>query len=186
MGGENAAAAEDGQDGRYARAAAAFGPALARLARAYEADPDQRQDLLQDIHLALWRSFATFDDRCSERTWLYRVAHNVATSHMLGRRRRGAAKLLTLDELASHDDPLQPNPEAQVADRNAAARLMALVQALAPTDRQVVLLYLEGLEASAIGEICGRSPGAVATQLHRLKGVLAQRFNQAINQGGPR
>jgi RNA polymerase sigma-70 factor (ECF subfamily) len=43
-------------------------------------NPEDRRDLLQEIHLALWRSFATFDDRCSLRTWVYRVAHNVATS----------------------------------------------------------------------------------------------------------
>ena len=58
----------------------AHGPALGRLALAYEMNPEDRRDLLQEIHLALWRSFATFDDRCSLRTWVYRVAHNVATS----------------------------------------------------------------------------------------------------------
>jgi DNA-directed RNA polymerase specialized sigma24 family protein len=45
------------------------------LVRGYEADPGRRQDLLQDIHIALWRSFAVFDERCSLRTWVYRVAH---------------------------------------------------------------------------------------------------------------
>src|SRR5688572_29918745 len=68
---------------RYADAAAAFGPALERLARAYERDPDKRRDLLQDIHVALWRSLARFDGRCSLRTWVYRVAHNTATSKVL-------------------------------------------------------------------------------------------------------
>ena len=47
-----------GQERRYAEAAAAFGPALERLARAYERDPDKRRDLLQEIHIALWRSLA--------------------------------------------------------------------------------------------------------------------------------
>jgi N-acetylneuraminic acid mutarotase len=36
------------------------------------------RDLLQEIHFQLWRSFAHFDHRCSLRTWVYRVAHNVA------------------------------------------------------------------------------------------------------------
>jgi len=166
------------QDERYGRAAVTFGPALERLARAYEADPDQRQDLLQEIHLAVWRSFAGYDGRCSERTWVYRVAHNVATSHILKRRRRRAEVLLTLDELAAHGDPQQPSPEAEAGDRHAVARLTALVHSLAPADRQIVLLYLEGLEAAAIGEICGLTPGAVATKLHRLKAVLANRFNR--------
>jgi RNA polymerase sigma-70 factor, ECF subfamily len=57
------------QDERYRLAASDFGPALERLVRAYEANPDQRHDLLQDIHAALWRSFAGYDGRCSVRTW---------------------------------------------------------------------------------------------------------------------
>jgi DNA-directed RNA polymerase specialized sigma24 family protein len=46
------------QDDRYQEVADTYGPALDRLARAYEADPEARRDLLQDIHLQLWRSFA--------------------------------------------------------------------------------------------------------------------------------
>jgi RNA polymerase sigma-70 factor (ECF subfamily) len=181
MDGADQAGLEAVQDKRYARAAADFGPALERLSRAYEADADQRQDLLQEIHLALWRSFARFDGRCSERTWVYRVAHNVATSHMLKRRRVRTQKLLTLAELAAQGAPAQAGPEAEVDDRQAIARLTSLVQALAPSDRRIVLLYLEGLESAAIGEVCGLTPGAVATKIHRLKAVLARRFRQ----GGP-
>jgi RNA polymerase sigma-70 factor (ECF subfamily) len=181
MGGESQARSEAVQDERYARAAASFGPALERLSRAYEADADQRQDLLQEIHLALWRSFARFDERCSERTWVYRVAHNVATSHILKRRRVRTQKLLTLAELAAQGAPAQLGPDAELDDRQAIARLLGLVQALAPGDRRIVLLYLEGLDAAAIGEVCGLTPGAIATKVHRLKAVLAKRFQQ----GGP-
>jgi RNA polymerase sigma-70 factor (ECF subfamily) len=170
------------QDERYARAAAALGPALERLSRAYEADPDQRLDLLQEIHLALWRSFARFDGRCAERTWAYRVAHNVAATHTLRRRRLRPQALVSLDELAARVDPAQPDPEATVEARDAMARLTGLIQALAPPDRQVVVLYLEGLDAVAIGEVCGLTTGAVATKVHRLKALLARQFNQ----GGPR
>jgi RNA polymerase sigma-70 factor, ECF subfamily len=73
------------QDARFEEATAEYGAALARLARAYEPDPDKRKDLLQEILIGLWRSFAAFDERCSTRTWVYRVAHNVATSKVLRR-----------------------------------------------------------------------------------------------------
>jgi RNA polymerase sigma-70 factor (ECF subfamily) len=178
MGGATRAKSEAVQDEAYARVMAVFGAALERLSRAYEADADLRMDLLQDIHLALWRSFARFDGRCSERTWVYRVAHNVAASHVLRRRRSRSASLTTLDEIVAKADPMQASPEAQVGDRQALGRLMALVQGLAPPDRQIVVLYLEGLEAAAIGEVCGLNPGAVATKIHRLKAVLARRFEQ--------
>ncbi len=178
MGGAKQATSETGQDERYGRAAVAFAAALERLSRAYEADADLRLDLLQDIHFALWRSFAQYDGRCSERTWVYRVAHNVAASHVLKRRRSRSQALTTLDEIAAHADPRQASPEAEVGARQALDRLTTLVQALAPPDRQVVVLYLEGLDAVAIGEVCGLTPGAVATKIHRLKAVLARRFEQ--------
>jgi RNA polymerase sigma-70 factor (ECF subfamily) len=53
---------------------------------------------------------------------------------------------------------------------------MAIIHRLGPPDRQVALLYLEDLDAAAIGEITGLSPGAVATKIHRLKALLARRF----------
>lgn len=73
----------ESQDEFYQRVAEEYGAALARMAYAYEADPDLRRDLSQEIHLALWRSLGKFNGRCSIRTWIYRVAHNVATSHVV-------------------------------------------------------------------------------------------------------
>lgn len=60
----------------YVQAVEEFGAALARLARGYEAAPDRRKELLQDIHAELWHSFVRFDGRCLLRTWVYQVAHN--------------------------------------------------------------------------------------------------------------
>ena len=166
--------ATTGQDARYTTAAAEFGSAIERLARAYEADADPRRALIQDIHLALWRSLAVFDGRCSLRTWVYRVAHNTAASHVQKRLRwrpeRGAT-LETLEGVADTD-----NPEAAAGERQALERLMAIIHELGPPDRQVALLYLEDLDAAAIGEITGLSVGAVATRIHRLKALLARRF----------
>ena len=99
-----------GQDERYAIAAAEFGGAMERLARAYEADADPRRDLIQDIHVALWHSLAGFDGRCSLRTWVYRVAHNTAASHVQRRRRWRGEQGATLEALEAIPDP--DNPEA--------------------------------------------------------------------------
>ncbi|MFN6936532.1 MAG: RNA polymerase sigma factor, partial [Tsuneonella sp.] len=66
------------QDQAYREAARSFGGAISRLARGYEADPALADDLAQDIHAALWRSFAYFEGQCSVRSWVYRIAHNTA------------------------------------------------------------------------------------------------------------
>ena len=166
---------ESNQDQRYQEAADAFGRALDRLAFAYEFDADKRRDLLQEIHVALWRSFATFDGRCSLRTWVYRVAHNAASSHVV-RQRRANAPLVSVEDLDALPDA---GSGESAADRQQALdRLRELIQQLKPLDRQVILSYLEGLDAAAIGEITGISPGNAATKIHRIKHLLARQFHQ--------
>ena len=163
------------QDCLYKEAAAMYAAALERLTRVYESDADRRLDLLQEIHLALWRSLASFDGRCSLRTWVYRVAHNVATSQVTRRRSRAPA-LVGLDELEAMPDTV--DREQTLDDRRALDRLMALIHELEPLDRQIILLYLEEFDAAVIAEITGFSPGNVATKVHRLKKLLAQRFQE--------
>ena len=143
-------------------------------ARVYEADPERRRDLLQEIHIALWRSLAGFDRRCSLRTWVYRVAHNTATSQVIRRRAR-APTFVSLDDVESM--AVNVDREAEVDEQRVMERILQLVQALAPLDRQVILLYLEGLDAGAIGEITGLSPGNVATKVHRIKKILCRAFS---------
>jgi RNA polymerase sigma-70 factor (ECF subfamily) len=173
---------------RYAQATAAYGTALERLAAAYEPNPELRRDLLQEIHIALWRSLAAFDGRCSLRTWIYRVAHNTATSQVFRRRPKtpGPPRFVSLDELATTAAPEHYGGTAVdiEADRQRAlARMFTLIQTLAPLDRQVILLYLEDLDAAAIGEVTGLSPGNVATKVHRIKKILSQRFHEGARHG---
>jgi RNA polymerase sigma-70 factor (ECF subfamily) len=156
---------------RYQRLAAAHGDAIARLARAVEADPQRRDELVQEIHLQLWRSLERFDGRCSERTWTFRVAHNVAASHIDTERRTGRAREPLDQEIA---DPAVASDALE--RRHAVAVVERLVRELPLLDRQVVLLYLEGLGAAEIGEITGGSASAVSTRLHRVKALLARRF----------
>ena len=158
----------------YEEAVRSYGAALDRLARAYEADTEKRRDLLQDIHMALWRSFDSFDGRCSLRTWLYRVGHNVATSHIVSDRRAKSQQLLSIDEIDVADP--KSNTEESAERSVAIDRLMNLIQELRPLDRQLVLLFLEGVDATAIGEITGISAGNVATRIHRIKKILTTRF----------
>jgi RNA polymerase sigma-70 factor (ECF subfamily) len=79
------------QDDLYREAVASCGTALDRVARAYEADPDKRRDLLQENRVALWQRFENFEGRCSLKTWVYRVAHNTATSVVIRKKARAPA-----------------------------------------------------------------------------------------------
>jgi RNA polymerase sigma-70 factor (ECF subfamily) len=169
------------QDDLYNEAIVGYGASLERLARAYEAEFEDRRDLLQEIHIAIWRSFQLFDARCSMRTWVYRVAHNVAVSRVM-RKRRFLSDVVSLDDL----DTL-PHPAAdQSADqRPALDRIWTLIQQLKPLDRQVIVLYLEEMDAASIGEVTGLSPQNVATKVHRIKNLLATQYRKGVDDDRP-
>jgi len=174
-GGESISSSEANQDNLYKDAADGYGSALERLARAYEADALKRQDLLQEIHFQLWRSFQRYDARCSIRTWVYRVAHNVAASHVI-RERRTFSSLVSLEELERLPDKRASSAENSIN----LERLSALIRQLKPLDRQIIVSYLEDMDAVAIGEVTGLSPANVAMRVHRIKNILARRFHEGV------
>ncbi|MDQ2840394.1 MAG: sigma-70 family RNA polymerase sigma factor [Acidobacteriota bacterium] len=178
---ESITAGQASQDDLYRDAVDTFGPSLERLASAYEADPEKRRDLSQDIHFQLWRSFQRYDARCSVRTWTYRVAHHVAAPYVM-RERRVFSTLVSLEELETVPDKEQGQLAAE--QRMNLARLLILIQRLKPLDRQVIVSWLEDMDAASIGEITGLSPGNVATRIHRIKNVLRRRFREGGSHAG--
>jgi RNA polymerase sigma-70 factor, ECF subfamily len=165
---------DTGRDAHYERVAAEYSAPLERLARAHEANPSLQQDLLQDIHLALWRSLPEFAGRCSLRTWVYRVAHNVAATHLSRQKRQRTESMSTLDDLVLESDA----PESSITiDRDRALeQLTTLIRRLKPIDRQLIVLHLEGLPADEIAEVAGLSVANVHTKLHRIRELLAKRI----------
>jgi RNA polymerase sigma-70 factor (ECF subfamily) len=164
------------QDARYSNAARRYGAAIERLARGYEADAELRRDLVQEIHAALWRSYGYFEGQCSERSWVYRIAHNVAVSHLIARQRLKRENLAGLDEVETLPDG--GDLEHEMAERRIVEGLLATIHRLAPADRQVMLLYLEDLSAAEIGDVTGMSAGAVAVRIHRIKALLAKPYTE--------
>jgi RNA polymerase sigma-70 factor, ECF subfamily len=167
------------QDQLYIQAQAEHGESMRRLVRGYESDADQQRDLLQEMHIELWRSLKGFDQRCSLRTWVYRVANNVGADH-LAKRRKVSERLVELEGLSA--DPTAQASEAQERRREALAELQALIHRLAPLDRQIILLYLEGAAAAEIAEVTGMTPTNTATKIHRIKKLLNRNFAGANNE----
>ncbi len=164
------------QDALYAEAAAAYGGMIARLSAGYEADRALREDLEQEIHLQLWRSFASFAEQCSLATWVYRIAHNVGAGHVRSALRARPGAFVDLDDIDIADARAGPEDTADAAVT--LDRLYALIWRLRPIDRQVLLLHLEDVEAAAAAEITGLTAGAIAVRIHRIKALLARHFAQ--------
>ena len=148
---------------------------LDRLVAGYEADPDKRSDLRQEIHLQLWKSFGTFDGRCSLKTWTLRVAHNSAASYVICERRRNA-KLISLEEI---EQTLESGEHLRDFDRERVLRdIQQIILKLKPLDRQIIISYLEEMEAASIAELTGLTPTNIAMKIHRIKKILAHRIRE--------
>jgi RNA polymerase sigma-70 factor (ECF subfamily) len=175
QGTESSPGVDESQQALYKQAADTYGASLDRLARAYELDPETRRDLLQDIHLHLWRSLANFDRRCSLKTWVYRVAHNVATGHVI-RQKRIRDRLVSIENIETV--PGSDHGELAASQADALNRLSTLMQRLKPLDRQIIVCYLEGMDASSTGEITGLSAANIAMKVHRIKNILKRWFGE--------
>jgi RNA polymerase sigma-70 factor (ECF subfamily) len=131
---------------------------LYKVAYLYGRTEADRQDLVQEIIVQLWRSAATFDGRSALSTWIYRVALNVAISERREAGRRPRAEV-PLDEVLLVAPP----------DEGAAGVMAQLVARLGELDRALVLLHLEGHAHEAIAGILGLSVSNVGTKLSRIK-----------------
>jgi RNA polymerase sigma factor (sigma-70 family) len=167
----------DTVEDRFNRIMSEYGPALARLAFGYERVAGAREELTQEIALAVWQALPHFRGECTERTFVYRIAHNRGLTHVC--RRQPAHQ--PLDELSPLLEPVdpRPHPEQQVAITHQRDRLRSAIQRLPLAYRQVVMLMLEELPHGEIAEVLGITESNVAVRLNRarkaLKEVLEER-----------
>jgi RNA polymerase sigma factor (sigma-70 family) len=143
---------------RFAHILAEYANPMRRLCAAYAGDALDREDLFQDIFLAVWRALPAFRGDASVRTWVYRIAHNVALTWR-ARARRRQAREIPLDE----DTPAC----TQLDFRRLALR--RAIAAMNPGDRTLTLLWLEGLSAAEIEEVTGIKSPTVAVRLSRIR-----------------
>lgn len=146
---------------------------LWRAAAAYEADPQQRQDLYQEMLLAVWQALPRLRETERLRTYLARIAHNRGVSHVdRAVRRRVDGVGLEPDELASAG----AGPEGQLEAQSRQARLQAAVRELPLAWQQVVTLTLEGFTPREVADVLGLSANVVSIRLTRAKQALAERL----------
>jgi RNA polymerase sigma-70 factor (ECF subfamily) len=159
----------DDREERYDRILREHGSALRRVAASYEGERSRRDDLFQDICLAIWKALPLFRGESSERTFVFRIAHNRGLTH---RSRRGP--VLGDLEKASHVPDPRPDPEGEALAGQRRERLRDAVLALALPARQVLTLALEGLSQKEIGEVLGVSENAAAVRLSRARAALRE------------
>ena len=150
------------------RVLAANRPALSRLAGSFTRSAADRDDLLQEIAMALWRALPSFRGDCSERTFVFRIAHNRCITHLSKRR----ATTVSFEESEIDVEDPSATAEAALAKEQQRRRLFAAIRELPAIHREVLVLALEGMEYREIADVVGISESNVGVRLNRAREQL--------------
>jgi RNA polymerase sigma-70 factor (ECF subfamily) len=147
--------------------------ALSRLASSYTRSVGDRDDLLQEIAMALWRALPSFRGECSERTFVFRIAHNRCITHLSKRRVN-----VSLDEAEIDVEDPSANAEASLAEEQEHQRLVVAIRDLPPIHREVLVLALEGMGYREIADVVGISESNVGVRLNRAREKLKESLEE--------
>jgi RNA polymerase sigma factor (sigma-70 family) len=142
---------------------------LYKVCNSYCRNPDDRDDLAQQIVAQLWQSFRSFDGRVEFSTWMYRVALNVAIS-WYRRERTRTSHILPAGE---HILDVAAETESEPDDIRL---LYQFIETLDELNKALILLYLDGHTNREIGDVLGISETNAATKISRLKMTMRQKF----------
>ena len=151
----------------FERIVADYGPLISRIAMTYEADRNLREDLVQQILLAVWQALPSFRADASLKTFIARIAQNRAISYVAREVRRPPTA-----EVSETIEADAPNPEEEAIHVNEREALIAATQQLPLPQRQVIFMVLEGFTYTEIAETLEIAPNALALRLSRAKAAL--------------
>ncbi|SFF14628.1 RNA polymerase sigma factor [Thermoflexibacter ruber] len=144
---------------------------LYKVAKTYCQNDVDRQDLLQEIMLQIWKSLPNYNTQFAITTWLYRIALNVAISfYRKSNKEHNKNTFLLNENHAAIPDMYDINQEErlQILDK--------FIAELNNLDKALILLYLEDKSHAEIASIMGISVSNVGTKIGRIKEKLKNRF----------
>ena len=151
-----------------------------KVVNAYEASPEQQEDLFQKILLQLWLSIPRFQGKAKETTWIYRVALNTALVWRRGEtRRRKKHRRLIVHSISTSE--IHANTPGTATNQEILVQVYAAIRKLPKIDSSIVLLYLDGLSYEEMAEILGISKSNVGVKLNRAKKQLARLLKGLID-----
>ncbi|MCP4598981.1 MAG: sigma-70 family RNA polymerase sigma factor [Proteobacteria bacterium] len=144
---------------------------LGRIIESYAPPGPDRDDLSQEVGLAIWKSLSSFRGDSSQRTFVARIAHNRGLGFVYKRR-------LNKHEMETEVHDKRPGPEdvADVSQRRRA--LFSAIRSMPVGYRQVLTLALEEIPHREIAEVMGISVGNVDVRLTRARAMLKEKLEE--------
>ena len=147
---------------------------VARFATGRLGDPEKAEDVTSETFEAVCRNLRSYRAGTDFEAWLFTIAHRRVADHF---RRRYRRHEVTLDEASSPADGGQAlpgillavaGPEEAVLAAERRAEVAGAFRRLRPDQQEVLALrVLGGLSAAQVGEVLGKSEGAVRVAQHR-------------------
>ena len=161
-------------DAAFAGIVREHGALVTRIAYSHERDPNRAQELVQEILLSIWQALPRFRGEASLRTFVARIAHNRAVSHIAHEARTPAG--VPIDDFAEALQSEAPTPEDVLTRADARKRLERAVQSLPMALRVTVTLALEGFSNNEVADVLGVSVSAAGVRLHRARAALQDKL----------
>ena len=149
---------------------------LFKVAGTYARSASDRQDLVQEMVVQLWRSFDRYDPAFRFSTWMYRIALNVAITFFRAESRKARTFVPAEDQVLE----LVAAPAESATIEDDLRLLWQAIDGLDALDRALVILYLDGQGHEAIAEVLGISQTNVGTKISRIKKRLRRDMSRAL------
>lgn len=141
-----------------------------RVARGFTDNAADRDELRQEILVALWQALPQFRAQAKLSTYVYRVAHSTALNWKRSRQRY--ARKIEGYAVEPTDTAAAPHEQERLE------WLYARIREFPPADRTLLLLYLDKVGYAEIAEITGLSESNIGVRLHRLKQQLSAQIGK--------
>lgn len=160
----------------FAETIAEFQPLLARVVSSYEYNTALQQELMQEIALCVWQALPRFNAQSSLKTYVLKIAHNRAVTHVATQQRHYSSLSSQDDDMDALEAINSKSPEALSSQQQQLSQLLAAIRSLPVQYKQVVTLSLEGLSYQEISEVTGMNVNQIGVTLNRAK----KQLNKAV------
>lgn len=144
---------------------------LYKVSKMYMDQPEDQEDLFQEIIYQLWKTYDNFRNESQFSTWMYRVAINTAIVFFKKDRKKINTQEIPSDNIkADESDTHQKERQLDI--------FYKAVYQLEKTEKALILYHLEGYSHKAIGESMGISEVNARVKLNRIKSKLKDLIEQ--------
>lgn len=148
---------------------------LFKISKMYMDEPEDQNDLFQEITYQLWKAYPTFEGKSKFSTWMYRVALNTAIVFLKSEKKRS---FISREEVQNIDLKEETSSQEELKVKI----MYDAIHQLSPIDKALIFYYLEDYSGKEMAEQMGITEGNCRVKLNRAKQKLTELVNEMMNK----